>query len=269
MKKSLIVLSFFLAGNVSAGSRQSLFADVLVHKPVAIDAEKLAAAELVISPDNKCSFYEKITNLHNKGKLIEPNIIPFLESKNIPVGNWTYHPSHLMVWAIERASNIRKCILGKGLECIEGESNLTPENITILVNEYHKSEHNPEESFDTALIIELLKERRNILVQQMNAQMWKQINKSGIGDIRTEERAIFAAYGLVLLCFKIPFLHPKGIKDNSGLVGFQQGIGFSLAIVNLNALRCYRNEIRSIEKEMSYIDQIIERIESFKKVENA
>lgn len=262
MKKFFLVLSFFVIGNALAAvprQSQSLFADVLIHKPVAIDSEKLAAAELIISSDHKWSFSQKIIDLHTKGKLIQRNIIPLLESKNIPVNSWTYFGSSLIVSAVSRVSNIQKHIFGKGLEIIDSESNLTEDNVRALINSYCKSTDNSVEPLDKNVIIELLKERKNTLIQEMHDKMWEQINKPSIGDIKTEDYAMFGTYGLGLL-FGAPFM---GKYWDGYRIGIAQGIGLSMAVVSLHQLRMYRYEIRSREQEMNYIDEIIKKIQSF------
>jgi hypothetical protein len=138
MKKVLLLgLSLSLLGGnlLAVVPQQSLFADVLVHKPVVTDDEKLAKAELIISPDKNWSFCQAIIDLHNKGKLIQRNIIPYLESKNIRVSSATYHGASLLVSAVTNASRIKKQMFGTGIAAImEGESNLTAENVTDLVN---------------------------------------------------------------------------------------------------------------------------------------
>ena len=154
---------------------------------------------------------------------------------------------------------MKKRIFGKGFAAImEGESNLTAENVKELIDAYRKSGNNPDAPCDKEMIIELLKERKNILIKEMNDEMWKQINKPSIGDIMTEDYAIFAAEGLVMFFGArfLPFVH----CDYE--MGMAQGIGLSMAVMAIQKLREYRHEIRSREQEMNYIDEVIEKLKT-------
>jgi hypothetical protein len=94
------------------------------------------------------------------------------------------------------------------------------------------------------------------LIQEMNNEMWEQIHKPSIGDIMTQDYAIFATEGLIFL-FAAPFLK---FAKNDRQIGFLQGIGFSMAVMAIQKLREYRHELRIREQEMNYIDEVIEKI---------
>lgn len=117
----------------------------------------------------------------------------------------------------------------------------------------------PLTSCEILSITEILKERKNQLVQEMHDEMWKQIHTPSMGDIVTEDYAFLSLYGLGLFFLRFPF----AAMQNPHIIGFQQGIGFSIAAICLHHLSQYRYEIRSREAEMDKFDIIIEKIESF------
>ena len=276
MKKILLLglsASLFVAPLLAVVPKQSLFADVLVHKPVPVDTEKLAAAELVIAPEQKESFSQDIINLHNKGKLIESNIISLLESKIpvVSVSGSTSIATSLMISAVTTASSIKKRMLDKIMAVImKGESNLTAENVTRLANLYlryrphHPSGCNIYAHLDKEMIIELLKERKNVLVQEINDK------------VRREFPLVYIMDGMCHIMYLSLTLLPVRLRDPKAGCEISKAedifwrvifggvsIGFGLgATYDLGKVLTYRHEIRSREQEMNYIDEVIEKIES-------
>lgn len=275
MKKILLLglsASLFVGPLLAAVPQQSIFSYGLVHEQVSVDTEKLAAAELVIAPDQKWSFSQKIVDVHNKGKLIQRNVDSILESKNIPVNYVTRHMASLIVAVATTASNMKKRILSKGFAAImEGESNLTAENVKELSDAYRKSGNNLDAPFDKDMIVELLKERKNVLVQEMDDKV-KKLSLDDVfipGDLLYGVWYLFLSLGLFATTNDINTKDINDVEINPAVLmrfklahcGLAALVGLA-ASVHLYPVITHHHAIRSREQEMNYLDEVIEKLNS-------
>jgi hypothetical protein len=260
MKKLLIFLSFgLIAGNIlPAVPKQSIFADHLVHKPEAIDTDKLAIAEAIIPAENKQEFYQAMVDLHDKGKLTMRNIYLFMKAKKIPVDMYlnpmTIIGSALVVQAAELGSKMQASVFGK-----QNNLNLTEKNILQVINAHRNSAEGEITFLRDLPITELLKERKNILIEEMQTKFLKVLNKSSLGDIVTEDYALKGACSLVFMAL-IDDICPQDSKKGCG-AGFALGVLSAIAANNFYKLYKIRWEFRSREEEMRMIDTMIQQIE--------
>lgn len=206
VKKILLLslsASLFVAPLLAVAPQQSLFADTSVHKPVPIDAEKLAAAELIISAEKKMQFCYDLVDLYIKGKFVRNDIISPLSED---------------------------------------------------------------------MIIELLKEHKNGLIQEIGDQVDKRFYEhKHLGSYVLERLAVSMTLPIFLLFLlgkpftadcktghtygKAEFIIYNALFKAASLLCFVGSLYAAYEVI------MYRNYIRSREQKMNYIDEVIEKLD--------
>lgn len=255
MKNLLLLgLTAVFAGNALAiVPQQPLFSDRFIHQPEEIDTDKLAK----IGDGKKFDFCREMIELYNQdtGELSIYKTNDIMIKWNIPADPITLAAFELRSCMTMLYAKIKKDVVG-----INEPSHITESAVKQLVNTHFKSSDDEIQKFDNAVVIEILKERKNNLVQEMRDAFMKEIHANSLGDIATEDYSMFASAGA--------FIFYMGTREASSLAGAQiggilQGVGFSMAVVNLFWLSKYRAALRGAEKEMRKIDVIIEKIKAF------
>ena len=261
MKKLLLLgmsLVFSTGIMLPAVPKQSILCTSHAHTAEILDTEKLAQIES-ISSDTRSGFCESMIRL--PGNLATEKMISFMDNKRIPINPLTL----LAYQLITKSFSLGTRIISR---TNDSRNNITQSAVQKLVNS-HFNDTDGITAVDNSLVIELLKEHKNRLVEEINAEVIKQATADsfGIGDSLTEDYAealymsLFYAAGIQYTLHK----SPRIIQE----ARFAQGV---LCAISANALhklgKCYYY-IRSREAKMNIIDALIKQIQEFETAEKA